>query len=407
MPSYMSGLTMCQQDILSLPENLRGSGAGYRCSSSGTRTSKRNSRSGEKRARTTNIGARRDSPRERLISRWQERWDSATSVRWTHALTSVLSPWLERRHGQVDFDLTQIVSGHWCFRSYLKKYGHDTKDGCPFCGSGIEEDARHVQFEYVRFVENRTALETATGASTSPRTLVPTMQRGRMEWDATAKFAPSLMRKLRIAERERRGLDTYAATVVRIIALRPYRTTSTVYAHLFICIFVSRCNPIKKKSEYKKNPLSERHTNNIVHPLSHILTNNIVHYFLVYNTVYPLLKVQKWAGSSLQHVLFLWFGKKQHINRRNCFCTDSIRSMCTWYWGLQTEEQYSKLGRTSEVNNNLVVYGSSNSLDQRFINPNLSLGSRRTPKSFTEYFGPRTCSEESNWWTLAYPYKKS
>jgi len=35
-----------------------------------------------------------------------------------------------------------------------------------------------------------------------------------MEWDATAKFAASLMRKLRIAERERRGLDTYAATVV-------------------------------------------------------------------------------------------------------------------------------------------------------------------------------------------------
>jgi len=154
----------------------------------------------------------------------------------------------------------------------------------------------------VRFVENRTALETATGASTSPRTLVPTMQRGRMEWDATAKFAPSLMRKLRIAERERRGLDTYAATVVRIIALRPYRTTSTVYAHLFICIFVSRCNPIKKKSEYKKNPLSERHTNNIVHPLSHILTNNIVHYFLVYNTVYPLLKVIRTKTTHKQHL---------------------------------------------------------------------------------------------------------
>jgi len=56
----------------------------------------------------------------------------------------------------------------------------------------------------VRFVEDRTALEIATGVSK----LVPTMLRGQMEWDETAKFAASAMRKLRIAERERRGLDT-------------------------------------------------------------------------------------------------------------------------------------------------------------------------------------------------------
>jgi len=34
------------------------------------------------------------------------------------------------------------------------------------------------------------------------------MLRGGMEWDATTKFAASVMRKLRIAERERRSLDT-------------------------------------------------------------------------------------------------------------------------------------------------------------------------------------------------------
>jgi len=60
----------------------------------------------------------------------------------------------------VDFYLTQILSGHGCFRSYLKKYGRDARDGCPSCGSGIEEDAHHV--------EDRIALETATGVSTSP-----------------------------------------------------------------------------------------------------------------------------------------------------------------------------------------------------------------------------------------------
>jgi len=76
----------------------------------------------------------------------------------------------------------------------------DTRDGIPSCGSGIEEDARRVLFECVRSIEETTAQETATGVSTSPSTLVPTMLRGQMEWDATAKFAASVKRKLRIAE---------------------------------------------------------------------------------------------------------------------------------------------------------------------------------------------------------------
>jgi len=36
--------------------------------------------------------------RERSISWWQERLDSATSGRWAHALIPVLSPWLESMH---------------------------------------------------------------------------------------------------------------------------------------------------------------------------------------------------------------------------------------------------------------------------------------------------------------------
>jgi len=36
---------------------------------------------------------------------------------------------------------------------------HDTSDGCPSCGSGIEKNARHVLFECVRFVEDRKQLE--------------------------------------------------------------------------------------------------------------------------------------------------------------------------------------------------------------------------------------------------------
>jgi len=134
-----------------------------------------------------------------------------------------LSPWL-------DFYLNQILSGHGRFRPYLKKYGHDTSDG-----SGIEEDARHVLFECVRFVEDRTVLETATGVSTSPSTLVPTMLRGQVEWDATAKFAAFVMRKLRIAEREKRGLEKhcFAAVPHNFCSLRPF-----IFLNVYLLVVV-------------------------------------------------------------------------------------------------------------------------------------------------------------------------
>ncbi|XP_070854670.1 uncharacterized protein [Drosophila suzukii] len=65
----------------------------------------------EETVTTTDDQTRREArwpTRKKSISRW----DSATSGHWTHDLIPVLSPWLERRHGRVDFYLTQILSGH-------------------------------------------------------------------------------------------------------------------------------------------------------------------------------------------------------------------------------------------------------------------------------------------------------
>nr|XP_036677994.1 uncharacterized protein LOC118879115 isoform X2 [Drosophila suzukii]XP_036677996.1 uncharacterized protein LOC118879116 isoform X2 [Drosophila suzukii]XP_036678156.1 uncharacterized protein LOC118879395 isoform X2 [Drosophila suzukii]XP_036678158.1 uncharacterized protein LOC118879396 isoform X2 [Drosophila suzukii] len=53
---------------------------------------------------------------------------------------------VNRKQGQVDFYRTQALSGHGCFRSFLKRFGHDTENGCPECGSAIVEDDQHVLF---------------------------------------------------------------------------------------------------------------------------------------------------------------------------------------------------------------------------------------------------------------------
>jgi len=112
------------------------------------------------------------SARMQSVDNWQAAWDAG---RWTHQLIPSIEPWVNRKHGQVDFYLTQALSGHGCLRSFLKRFGHDTEDGCPECGSGIFEDAQHVLFECRRFGYDRQILMETTGARVRPETFVPLM----------------------------------------------------------------------------------------------------------------------------------------------------------------------------------------------------------------------------------------
>lgn len=53
-----------------------------------------------------------------------------------HQLVADLKKWLQRSHGEVNFWLTLVISGHGCFRSYQFKFGHDHDLNCPDCGVG-------------------------------------------------------------------------------------------------------------------------------------------------------------------------------------------------------------------------------------------------------------------------------
>ncbi|KAH8241747.1 hypothetical protein KR026_007999, partial [Drosophila bipectinata] len=64
---------------------------------------------------------KREEAKERSFTARQDCWDSSTKGRWTHTLIPNLRRWVLRSHGQVNFYLTQVLSGHGCFRQYLKR----------------------------------------------------------------------------------------------------------------------------------------------------------------------------------------------------------------------------------------------------------------------------------------------
>lgn len=156
------------------------------------------------RQRSTTLSAEelRTEERQNSLSRWQLQWDAAEKGRWTHRFIPRIDVWLNRGHGEVNYYLTQMLSGHGCFRAYLHRFKHDDFPECPSC-PGVAEDAEHVFFVCPRFTMLRNDLETILEQSITPETLVNAMLTSKAAWNATSAFATEVLQDLRSMERER------------------------------------------------------------------------------------------------------------------------------------------------------------------------------------------------------------
>lgn len=72
--------------------------------------------------------------RATTVANWQKRWEVSEKGRWTWTLIPEIQPWLDRGHGQVDFYLTQFLSGHGKFREYLYRKKRADTPNCQHCG---------------------------------------------------------------------------------------------------------------------------------------------------------------------------------------------------------------------------------------------------------------------------------
>ncbi|KAJ8978467.1 hypothetical protein NQ317_016993 [Molorchus minor] len=71
--------------------------------------------------------------RSNLIDRWQAKWRGGTYGRWTHYLIPDVQKWIGRPYGEVDYFLTQALSGHGSFRKYLFERHRAVSDACKCC----------------------------------------------------------------------------------------------------------------------------------------------------------------------------------------------------------------------------------------------------------------------------------
>ena len=128
-------------------------------------------------ARETNFQQEKRMKKDELLKRWQERWNK-TNPTWTRSLIPQIELWINRKHGELTSHMTEVLSGHGNFGSFLKVTNRKENGQCPYCST--QETVRHQMLYCPRFDKERHAA--GLQAECDPRTIVKIMLKSQEHW---------------------------------------------------------------------------------------------------------------------------------------------------------------------------------------------------------------------------------
>ena len=101
------------------------------------------------------------------MKKWQDRWDRLEGkAAWTKRLITDIAAWIGRRHGELNYHITQFLTGHGAFNAYLHRFKRRDTAKCETCGK--EETAEHVVFEFTKWNRTRTELQAQVSSKITP-----------------------------------------------------------------------------------------------------------------------------------------------------------------------------------------------------------------------------------------------
>lgn len=145
---------------------------------------------------------------ELLREEWRsylERRDVA-GKRTVEAILPHFDEWMERSHGVVHFRLTQVLSGHGCFASYLYRIGRLDSPRCLECRELVDDTPEHALQECSRWSVLREELKQKIGDDLALPTMVGAMLSSRDKWEAVSIFTGAVMTTKEEEERLRQGV---------------------------------------------------------------------------------------------------------------------------------------------------------------------------------------------------------
>jgi len=149
----------------------------------------------------------RSRENSRLRDKWKEyllRPDLA-GARTVTAVQPHLDSWLDRGHGSLSFRMTQILTEHGCFSSFLHRIRRCPTMACFHCLDHVDS-AEHTLMHCPAWYEERGELRAALGCAISLPNVVGAIVDSRDAWRAFWRFAEKIMSMKEEAERQREAL---------------------------------------------------------------------------------------------------------------------------------------------------------------------------------------------------------
>ncbi|XP_052738128.1 uncharacterized protein LOC128198188 [Bicyclus anynana] len=128
--------------------------------------------------------------RKRTLQEWSTEWLESGKGQWTRDLIQDLVKWVERKHGEVDKLITQALTGHGVFNTYLHAIGKANSECCTYCGE--VDTPNHAIFECMEFEGERSNARQG-GEPLTKANLVPYMLENKEAWANGAKMLHYIM----------------------------------------------------------------------------------------------------------------------------------------------------------------------------------------------------------------------
>jgi len=122
--------------------------------------------------------------------------ESQAGRRTLEAVLPVWESWLGRKHGMMSFHLTQLLTGHGVFYTYLKRIQKADSDSCPHCNQNLQDSMEHTLIQCEAWREQRVSLISKLDINVEELTLIKMVEKmvdSKEMWTAAYSFAESVM----------------------------------------------------------------------------------------------------------------------------------------------------------------------------------------------------------------------
>lgn len=146
----------------------------------------------------------KEAERENTMLEWQNRWTNTEKAQWTKKLIPMIKPWYDRRHGQITYTMTQTLSGHGCFQTYLFRIGKVNSPSCVCCEEETEDSPEHTLFNCRRWDILRAEAAKQVSADLRVDNMVNIMLQNQDSWQAISDYIQKVMDEKQKLENLRR-----------------------------------------------------------------------------------------------------------------------------------------------------------------------------------------------------------